>query len=69
MHGLTQAARMRYATRSILTAKEQTIQEMIARVPRVGLDEFLFYRELLLQIEDDSEEELPHHEHIITLFQ
>jgi hypothetical protein len=69
LHGLTQAARMRYATRSILTAKEQTLQEMISRVPKVGLEEFLFYRELLAQIEDDNEEELPHHEHIITLFQ
>lgn len=29
----------------------------------------MFYGELLAQIEDDTEEELPHHEHIITLFQ
>jgi hypothetical protein len=60
---------MRYATRSILSLKEQALKEMIKRVPKVGLEEFRFYRELLVQIEDDNEEELPHHEHIISLFQ
>lgn len=47
---------MRYATRSILTAKDTTIKEMIQQLPKVGLDEFLFYRDLLVQIEDDTEE-------------
>ena len=60
--------RIRFATRSLPTATPQKLVKLVEEVPRIGKAEYHFYKDLLGQIEEDSEEELPHHEHIVNLF-
>ena len=57
---------MRYASRAVLSASEQSLNKLVVELPELISHELTFYQEILRNIEEDEESQ--HHENIISLF-
>ena len=57
---------MRYASRVVLSASEQSLNKLVVELPELISHELTFYQEILRNIEEDEESQ--HHENIISLF-
>ena len=58
---------MRYASRAVLSAPEKTLTKLILELPELINNSLNFYKELLKNLEEEDQD-VPHHESIISLF-